>query len=342
MAVQHTSTLTPQSKSSSEHQGSDKDTDTSTAAIKTMKLYSNIDRIENELKCLGYAPSSPLKQEILSAFDSMHYKGDAAIQAALDVHVHVREGGGEVSDSLKILDVGSGFGGPARYMASSKGSHKVLALELQGDVHKKAVELTERCGLLLDSMHCGSDVDVDVDVDVNGDCVKKAGVRHVHGDILNDVRSIEGAGSYDLLTSWLVFLHVSEKEKLWKKCAEAVKPGGTIFIEDFYKRSEFTSEERTILSRDVFCECNALHSKEGYIRALEEAGFENVTFVDMTEEWSSFVNDRKRRFIEGKDAYVGRHCLNAYQSLLYFYDAMTTLFGGPGLGGVRIYGTRCS
>ena len=45
-----------------------------------------------------------------------------------------------------VLDVGSGLGGPARYIASRCQCH-VVAVELQEDLHRTAVDLTERCGL---------------------------------------------------------------------------------------------------------------------------------------------------------------------------------------------------
>jgi 2-polyprenyl-3-methyl-5-hydroxy-6-metoxy-1,4-benzoquinol methylase len=281
-----------------------------TTTIKTMKLYSNIDRIEKELENMGYSESSALSQEILSKFDSMHYDGDKAIQAALDVanHSTVRR-----SDH-NILDVGSGFGGPARYMASR--GNDVLALELQKDVHEKGVELTQRCDL-------------------------SSKVTHVCGDILEtgneDWRMPE---QYDLLTSWLVFLHISDKKCLLGKCASCVKKGGSIFIEDFYKREEFSPEEEKILSRDIYCESETLLTREEYIASLEEAGFTGITFVDKTDAWTSFVSDRFKAFLAAKDRFVSIHGIEAYTNLHHFYHAMYTLFGGSSLGGVRIYGTK--
>lgn len=50
------------------------------------------------------------------------------------------------SSSHKILDVGSGFGGPARYLAHTTNC-SVTALELQEDIHKEGENLTKRCNL---------------------------------------------------------------------------------------------------------------------------------------------------------------------------------------------------
>lgn len=50
------------------------------------------------------------------------------------------------SSSHKILDLGSGFGGPARHLAHTTNC-SVTALELQEDIHKEAENLTKRCNL---------------------------------------------------------------------------------------------------------------------------------------------------------------------------------------------------
>eukprot|EP01083_Nonionella_stella_P141069 433987_1 len=74
------------------------------------------------------------------------------------------------------------------------------------------------------------------------------------------------------------------------------------------------------------------HQRE-YIQALEEVGFVNVTFVDMTDSWSTFVQARYEAFLENKDSFVGIHGLDAFESLSHFFNAMNILFHGDNLGG---------
>lgn len=294
-------------------------------AIKTMRLYSNTDRIEKEFKEAGFTPSDHIDHTILSRFDSMHYLGNSAVQCALDIKAQTTTTTTS-KQPLKVLDVGSGFGGPARYMAvSDKFDCSVIALELQTDIHKKAVELTSRCNLSQQITH------------VNGDILKGMPMCEDNDDA-ND--NLDIPNQYDLLTSWLVFLHISEKDLLHHKCAEKVKAGGAIYIEDFFKKGDFSNLEEDILQRDVFCDGTTLLTREGYIKSLEEAGFENITFVDMTKLWTEFVNLRKATFISGKERYTRVHGLQAYESLLIFYGAMTTLFDAGNLGGVRVHGTK--
>lgn len=55
-----------------------------------------------------------------------------------------------------MLDVGSGLGGPARYLAH-KTNCAVTALELQEDLHNEAGNLTERCNLQHKLTHIAGD-----------------------------------------------------------------------------------------------------------------------------------------------------------------------------------------
>ena len=50
------------------------------------------------------------------------------------------------SENDKVLDVGSGLGGQARFIASETNCH-VTAIELQTALHQAALDLTQRCQL---------------------------------------------------------------------------------------------------------------------------------------------------------------------------------------------------
>src|SRR6056300_1066703 len=119
--------------------------------IKTMKLYSHVERIQREVERCGMLNSDSIDPIALSEIDCMHYEGNDAID---DV---VKAMG--LDSSKKVLDVGSGFGGVARVLSSSS-KCTTVALELQSDIHQLAEDLTRRCNL--------SDL-----------------VQHVQGDILN-------------------------------------------------------------------------------------------------------------------------------------------------------------
>ena len=63
--------------------------------------------------------------EQLTPFDNYHYFGTEAVDEAIDV-LGLKPG-------MRVLDIGSGIGGPARYIAERSGA-QVTALELQPDL----------------------------------------------------------------------------------------------------------------------------------------------------------------------------------------------------------------
>ncbi len=103
------------------------------AAIRSVPLYTHLERIERGLAALGIGPSDPILPEQLFHLDQWHYHGIEAIHAAAE-----QLGLGPAS---RVLDVGSGLGGPARYLAHMTGCH-VTALELQPELHSIAADLT--------------------------------------------------------------------------------------------------------------------------------------------------------------------------------------------------------
>ena len=271
-------------------------------SIKTMKLYTDIERIDNELRGMGINDGANIEDpRVLSKIDSMHYEGDDAILAGIQAL--------GLDSASKVLDVGSGFGGPARLIAMEAQS-SVVAMEIQADIHLKAQELTNRCNL-------------------------HGLVHHRQGSILEDGNSDLGTGSYCAVVSWLVFLHISDKAALFKRCCDMLKPeGGKLFADDFFMLREFSPEQKVSLQRDVFC--SDLPTREEYIKHLEASGFRNVRFEDRTERWTTFCSDRLRTFVADRGRFESVHGKPTYDRLLHFYTAVLNLFQSGNLGGVRI------
>ena len=118
--------------------------------IKSMKLYQHFERVDNEIKELMPSINGrTLKASDLFPFDNMHYFGVDAVREALEPvlkrMVSQRKEMG-ITEPIRVLDVGSGLGGPARFIAEELNC-SVTAIELQEDCHKKAMELTEQVGL---------------------------------------------------------------------------------------------------------------------------------------------------------------------------------------------------
>ncbi|CAH1796307.1 unnamed protein product [Owenia fusiformis] len=271
--------------------------------IKTMKLYSNVDRIYNELKNAGYKEDDALKVNVLNKFDNYHYHGVQAVDTAAQLL--------DIGSESRVLDVGSGLGGPARYIAQHYNC-EVTAVELQDDVNRTAKDLTERCGL--------------------GDKV-----HHVVGDFM----SMEpGEDKFDVIVSWLVFLHIPDKRRLLQQCYDHLKPGGKIYIEDLYAKGHFSKSELDDLKCGVFCE--NLPSYSEYLNVCTQAGFYEIRMTELTNDWAVYCSQRYDNYVKQKERHVSVHNEQIYQEQKYFFDTMNKLFNGQNLGGCRIMATKPS
>ena len=83
-------------------------------------------------------PNDAIPPAELFALDQWHYHGTDAIRDA-----GAFLGFGRAS---RVLDIGAGIGGPARFLAHTTGCH-VTALELQPELHRVGLDLTRRSGL---------------------------------------------------------------------------------------------------------------------------------------------------------------------------------------------------
>ena len=265
--------------------------------IKTMKLYSRVERVYAQLRSAGIGPGDAIPLEVLCRFDQYHYFGTDAVDEGIDALA--------LGPRDRVLELGSGLGGPARYIADRVGC-TVTALELQSDVHEVASELTRRCGLA----HL---------------------VRHQQGDIL------EGpvpAGHFDALFGWLVFLHIPERERLYRRCHEALRPGGRLYVEDFFERGNLSARERETLALKVYC--RGLPRLDALYRDLEEAGFTDVDAHDLTPSWTDFVSERARAYRERREQEVALHGAEVFEGLDDFYRSVAELFRAGNLGGMRV------
>jgi cyclopropane fatty-acyl-phospholipid synthase-like methyltransferase len=273
----------------------------SDADLESMGLYRNIERVEADLAAPGIGPDDPVRVDQLTAFDQFHYEGTAAVDDAA-----VALGLGPAS---RVLDIGSGLGGPARYLADRTGC-AVTALELQPELHDTGERLTARTGL-------------------------DGRVSHLNADILNGPPPGPG---YDSIVSMLCFLHIPDRSALFASCSAALVPGGRIFIDDYVERSPLDPTSVTALADIVHCPY--LPDESAYTAHLVEAGFVDVEVVDKSSDWSAFVNARYDAFRDAQDELNRRYGEATVSELDRFYGTVARLFAGAGLGGARITARR--
>lgn len=266
-------------------------------SAKSMKLYDRVERIHNELRALGIADDAPLEVGQLVPFDQYHYHGTDAVDEAA-----ARLGLGPDS---RVLDVGAGIGGPARWLAATTGCH-VTALELQPDLNDTAAELTRRCGLA-------------------------DRVTHVAGDILDGA---PGPPGYDAIISYLAVLHIPDRARLFAACRAALRDGGGMYLEDFTLRAEPNAAQREALRVKV--QCPYVPPPDRYRRDILDAGFAEVDLEDVTASWADFTADRAAAFRADRERRVRVHGEELADGLEDFFATMAGLYADGVLGGARI------
>ena len=271
--------------------------------IKSMKLYNNVDRIFNELREIGKSTSSTLLVEDLTKFDQLHYHGTDAI----DIFIEKLE----INEKTKILDVGSGIGGPARYIANKTGA-EITAIELQSDQNNLAKDLTKKCGL-------------------------SNKVNHICGDILDyDFKN----QTFDVVVSWLTLYHIANHEILLKKLFDLLNPNGFFYTEDITSRINLSDADRKEIKKEIY----GIHLPyfDNYISNLEQNGFKLIFSEDMSSSWTDFTKERIKKYNSEKERNIRVHGKEVYDSLNLFYNFVGQYFSNGKLGGIRVIAKKLS
>ncbi len=270
---------------------------TDSVAIESIPLYTHLDRVNSVLAALGIGPADPLRPEQLFPLDQWHYHGTDAIRAAAE-----RLGLGPAS---RVLEIGSGIGGPARYLAHTTGC-QVTALELQPKVHAIAADLTQRCGL-------------------------SGRVLHLCGDAL---RHPIADAAFDAAVSWLAVLHIPDRPLLYARLARALRPGGMCYIEDLCMRAPFAAPDLRDLREVVFGV--SVTDIDAHVDDLRAAGFVDVVASDETADWAPYTAARLAAWQANRASYTRAHGEGAYAAQELFYAVIARLFASGSLGGVRL------
>ena len=184
----------------------------------------------------------------------------------------------ELTPQLKVLDVGSGIGGPARHFASAYGCD-VTGIDLTPAFVELANELTVRTGLA-------------------------DRVRFVQGSALALPFADE---SFDLATMNHVGMNIADKPALFAAVRRALRPGGRFMIYDVMQVRE--GEVPMPMPWADTAETSFVETPANYRAMLAAAGFT----VLRERDWTTFVVEgfaRMRARIEKEGMpVVGLHLL---------------------------------
>ena len=237
-----------------------------------------------------------LSEEVLKDYDQDHFGGLEAVDqlaaaAGIDRTTHV-------------LDVCSGIGGPARYLADRFGC-RVTGLDITASRHRAAVRLTRMVGL-------GHLVDFRL------------------GNAL-DMPFAER--SFDVVIGEEAFCHVPDKPRLIAECARVVRPGGRIAFTDILRRDALDeATERRLHDEMTFQD---LESPDGYRRFLETNGLEVVVQEDLGPLWTRILRDRLAMYRSLEATTVEAYGRAHFERWDRAYAHFVGLFGAGRLTGGR-------
>jgi cyclopropane fatty-acyl-phospholipid synthase-like methyltransferase len=266
-----------------------------------MPLYTHIDRVARGLAARGIGPDDAIPPEQLVALDQWHYHGADAVR---DAAVFLRLG-----PTSRVLDIGAGVGGPARFLAHTTGCH-VTAIELQPELHQVGLDLTRRCGL-------------------------EDRVIHQCGDALSHPLPSD---AFDAVISFLAVLHIADRPTLMKRLVDVLRRGGQCYIEDLCQRAAFAPGDLQDL-RDVV-HGTTVTGIDDYAQDLRRAGLEEVVATDLTDDWRPYAARRLKTWRDDHAAYAAAHGEGAWAAQELFYTVIDRLYRSGSLGGVRLTGSR--
>jgi cyclopropane fatty-acyl-phospholipid synthase-like methyltransferase len=265
--------------------------------LRAVPLYTHVDRVARGLAARGIGPTDAIPPAELFALDQWHYHGTDAIRAA-----GAFLGLGPAS---RVLDIGSGIGGPARFLALTTGCH-VTALELQPELHRVGLDLTHRSGLA-------------------------DRVTHLCGDALEQPLAPQAV---DAVISFLAIVHIPHRPALLKRVHDALRPGGRCYIEDLASRAPFAPRDLDDLHRIVHGV--SVTSIDDYAGDLRQAGLVDVVATDLTDDWALYAAERLADWRRDREAHSAVSGQEAWAAQDLFYTVIDRLYRSGSLAGVRL------
>lgn len=260
----------------------------------------NAGQILDAVRARGIAPEA-ITEAVLAHHDQDHYGGTDATDRLI-AEAAVR------ADDV-VLDVCSGMGGPARYLAWKTGC-TVTGLDLTASRVEGATELTRLAGL------AGS-------------------VRFVHGNAL-DMPFPDA--SFTLAIAQEAFAHVPGKPRLVAECARVLRPGGRLVFSDILHRGDLSGDDaRRLYEGMAFSE---IATADGYAALLRANGMTVVRSVDLTQAWTRILVERHAmyRSLEADTvARLGREHFERYDRA---YAHFVGLYTGGVLAGALIHAIK--
>ena len=107
--------------------------------------------------------------------------------------------------------------------------------------------------------------------------------------------------TFDVIYSRDTILHIQDKPALFKTFYKWLKPGGKVLISDYCRKSGKPSED---FAEYIKQRGYDLHDVETYGKMLKDAGFEEVTAEDRTEQFKEVLQRELERVEKEKEEFI--------------------------------------
>lgn len=238
-----------------------------------------------------------LTQNDLKDFDQDHYGGFAAtdmLAAAADVRA-----------AHATLDVCSGLGGPARWLAYRIGG-RVTGIDLTHSRVRSAQRLTERVGLALRA-------------------------HFVQGDAT--AMPFPGA-CFDRVMGQEAWIHIPNKARLLSECRRVLKPGGVLGFSDIVSVAPLAPAEATQMADEM--QFPSIVTAQHYLDVLPACGLAIERHDDLSAQWREILVGRLQMYRSLRDTTVERFGQAHFEKWDRMYSAFVALYVAGRLGGARI------
>lgn len=242
-----------------------------------------------------------LNEDILQHYDMDHYDGVEAID------ILAQKAG--IAAASQVLDVASGMGGPARYLAHNYGC-RVTGIDLTESRVEGAKRLTELTGM--------------------SDRV----VFRTANALVNPFPD----QNFDVIIGQEAWCHIPEKRRLIAECVRVTRVGGHIAFTDILEGSGLNSGQREEMSQGMgYVDLGTL---AGYQGLLAAAGCVVEEAEDLGARWAVILRQRLEMYRSLEAQTVARFGEAVYRRWDDIYTLFVGLIEQGQLGGGRFLARR--
>ncbi len=242
-----------------------------------------------------------ISEEVLQLHDQDHYGGTAAVDRLM------AEAGVTAAD--RVLDICSGLGGPARYIAWKTGC-QVSGVDLTASRVEGATALTAAAGL-----------------------AKRVQFRQGNALALPFADA-----SFTLAISQEAFAHIPDKPTLVAGIARVLQPGGRLVFSDILGRQRLGADDaRRLFDGMRFSE---IATEADYRGWLQEAGMRVVNVTDLSEEWTRILVERHAMYRSLREQTVARLGQEHFERYDSAYEHFVGLYRSGVLAGALFHARR--